>query len=589
MDLPVCLIENQEENRLVVNKKALQILDDINQPVVVVAIVGKYRTGKSYLMNKLAGQTNGFALGSTVESKTKGIWMWCVPHPTMDGHTLVLLDTEGLGDVEKGDSKNDAWIFSLAVLLSSTLIYNSVGTIDQQAIDQLHYVTELTELIKVKSPSQNVEENDGADFKRFFPSFIWCVRDFTLVLEKDGKPITEDDYLKNSLMLKTGNSRKIVEYNLPRECIHNYFHSHKCFVFERPANKEGLNNLDHIPESQLEPGFLCQTKKFLSYVYKNSKIKTLAGGYQMNGRLLGNLAVTYVEAILSGSVPCMENVILTLAELQNSRAVNDAISKYESKMNEKIDQFPTETQEDFFKLHQESKKEAVKIFKNQSFKDENQEFQAKFLEKLETKFNSFLKCNEEKSKKKCLELLQNLSKTIETEILEGKYFRPGGYMEFMEKKTTIVDEYNKTAGGLLKASETLQLFLSEKTTIERAIMQADKTLTQKEKELAEREVKIKAAEMINKLKKENENKIKELLEIQKKSNEQHIELLKKKTEEDRENVKRENEKLIERKLEEMRMYDQCMTSTRELERELENFMERMKIASPDPPPPCTIS
>lgn len=43
----------------------------------------------------------GFALGATIQSKTKGIWMWCVPHPEKRDHTLVLLDTEGLGDVEK--------------------------------------------------------------------------------------------------------------------------------------------------------------------------------------------------------------------------------------------------------------------------------------------------------------------------------------------------------------------------------------------------------------------------------------------------------------------------------------------------------
>ena len=43
----------------------------------------------------------GFSLGSTVQSHTKGTWMWCVPHPKKPDHTLVLLDTEGLGDVEK--------------------------------------------------------------------------------------------------------------------------------------------------------------------------------------------------------------------------------------------------------------------------------------------------------------------------------------------------------------------------------------------------------------------------------------------------------------------------------------------------------
>lgn len=48
----------------------------------------------------------GFSLGSTVQSHTKGIWMWCVPHPKKAGQTLVLLDTEGLEDVEKVKNKN---------------------------------------------------------------------------------------------------------------------------------------------------------------------------------------------------------------------------------------------------------------------------------------------------------------------------------------------------------------------------------------------------------------------------------------------------------------------------------------------------
>ena len=32
---------------------------------------------------------------------TKGIWVWCVRHPHKTDTCLVLLDTEGLGDVEK--------------------------------------------------------------------------------------------------------------------------------------------------------------------------------------------------------------------------------------------------------------------------------------------------------------------------------------------------------------------------------------------------------------------------------------------------------------------------------------------------------
>ncbi len=44
---------------------------------------------------------SGFSLGSTIKSHTKGIWIWARTHPQNPDQYLVLLDTEGLGDVEK--------------------------------------------------------------------------------------------------------------------------------------------------------------------------------------------------------------------------------------------------------------------------------------------------------------------------------------------------------------------------------------------------------------------------------------------------------------------------------------------------------
>ena len=61
MPEPICLIENVK-GQLRPNQKALEILLAITEPVVVVAIVGFYRTGKSYLMNKLAGKNTGECL-----------------------------------------------------------------------------------------------------------------------------------------------------------------------------------------------------------------------------------------------------------------------------------------------------------------------------------------------------------------------------------------------------------------------------------------------------------------------------------------------------------------------------------------------
>ena len=64
MTEPICLVEDHGE-QLNVNQKALQILDKISQPVMVVGIVGQYRTGKSYLLNRLVGQNHGECCSGT--------------------------------------------------------------------------------------------------------------------------------------------------------------------------------------------------------------------------------------------------------------------------------------------------------------------------------------------------------------------------------------------------------------------------------------------------------------------------------------------------------------------------------------------
>ncbi|XP_038167924.1 guanylate-binding protein 7-like [Arvicola amphibius] len=63
---PVCLIETVK-GQLVANQEALRILSAIEQPVVMVAIVGFYCTGKSYLMNMLAGKNT--ETGSTTTER----------------------------------------------------------------------------------------------------------------------------------------------------------------------------------------------------------------------------------------------------------------------------------------------------------------------------------------------------------------------------------------------------------------------------------------------------------------------------------------------------------------------------------------
>ncbi|XP_033081395.1 guanylate-binding protein 3 isoform X3 [Trachypithecus francoisi] len=557
---PMCLIENTN-GELVANPEALKILSAITQPVVVVAIVGLYRTGKSYLMNKLAGKNMGFSMGSTVESHTKGIWMWCVPHPKKPEHTLVLLDTEGLGDVKKGDNQNDSWIFALAVLLSSTFVYNSMGTINQQAMDQLHYVTELTHRIRSKSSPDENENEDSADFVSFFPDFVWTLRDFSLDLEADGQPLTADEYLEYSLKLTQGTSEKDKNFNLPRLCIRKFFPKKKCFVFDRPVDCKKLAQLEKLHDEELDPEFVQQVADFCSYIFSNSKTKTLSGGIKVNGPRLESLVLTYVNAISSGDLPCMENAILVLAQRENSVAVQKAIAHYDQQMGQKV-QLPTETLQELLDMHRDSEREATEVFMKNSFKDVDHLFQKKlaviFLSRLhrfgfwkvqlEKKQDDFCKQNQEASSDRCSALLQDIFSPLEEEVKMGTYSKPGGYRLFIQKLQDLKKKYHEEPRKGIQAEEILQTYLKSKESVTDAILQTDQILTKKEKEIEVEHVKAESAQASAKMVEEMQIKYQQMMEEKEKSYQEHVKQLTEKIERERAQLLEEQERTLTSKL-----------------------------------------
>lgn len=84
--------------------------------------------------------------------------------------------------------------------------------------------------------------------------------------------------------------------------------------------------------------------------------------------------LTYVDAISCGDLPCMENAVLALAQIENSAAVKKAIAHYDQQMGQKL-QLPTDTLQELLDLHRASEKGAIEVFMKNSFKDVDQKFQ----------------------------------------------------------------------------------------------------------------------------------------------------------------------------------------------------------------------
>ena len=99
----------------------------------------------------------------------------------------------------------------------------------------------------------------------------------------------------------------------------------------------------------------------------------------------GTLVEAYVDAINSGGVPCLENAVITLAERENSAAVQKAADHYSEQMTQRLN-LPTDTLQELLEVHAACEKEAIAIFMERSFKDENQEFQKNLVV---TRLNSY--------------------------------------------------------------------------------------------------------------------------------------------------------------------------------------------------------
>ena len=84
--------------------------------------------------------------------------------------------------------------------------------------------------------------------------------------------------------------------------------------------------------------------------------------------------MTYVDTINTGAVPCLENAVTTLAQLENSAAVQKAADHYSEQMAQRLS-LPTETFQELLDLHTACEREAIAIFMESSFKDTDQEFQ----------------------------------------------------------------------------------------------------------------------------------------------------------------------------------------------------------------------
>ena len=303
-----------EKGKFIIPTEAKNLLSNVqSKNIGIISLVGKYRTGKSFLLNRVIlnrQNNNGFNVGPTFKPCTKGIWIWSDPLMINNLHCketfpTFLIDTEGLGAYDE-EVNHDSKIFLIAILISSLFIFNSFGTIDENAISSLSFVLNLSKTIKLKN--NQIGENNENELAEYFPTLLWLLRDFHLKLEdNDGNKINEKQYLETALRNVNGTSETIIEKNRVRTLLRTYFPERDAFVMVRPVERESdLQNLQNLPDSKLRPEFLVQSANFRKKVFDKIRPKIFMKK-NLTGFMLVELVQSILDSINGGAIPVIEN------------------------------------------------------------------------------------------------------------------------------------------------------------------------------------------------------------------------------------------------------------------------------------------
>ncbi len=311
-------------------------LRSIQREICVIGITGAMRKGKSYLMNLLWDRNcpsheaprNVFELGSMSRGCTKGVWA-CLAREDKDGKAILLLDFEGMYDPERSNPNFDAQLFLLAVLCSSSFVYNLPEQINTETLEQLAFIANLGDHMEA-----------SGDWKVSFPAyFTWVIRDVPPNW-LDGK--TDNEYMEEKLRFTHLRTKKDKELDEIRESIQDGFPRRSCFTLMVPVDgAENLRRVGDFPFNQLVPRFQHKARELIAHLYQTLEPKKIRDHADV-GNVFGSMIVdgptflSFVGALVgqlnTSKVFCMENACTQVALARTRDAFTHSKDQFDAQM-----------------------------------------------------------------------------------------------------------------------------------------------------------------------------------------------------------------------------------------------------------------
>lgn len=408
-------------------------------------------------------------MGPTVNPCTKGIYIWGKPilldRPNEEPLHVLLVDTEGIGSIQQ-DQTYDVKIFSLAILLSSYFVYNSLSIIDERALDGLSLVVNLTKQISVRSNaaggagakkggrnsvgpksgsgaqgSSNTSNGNAAvgrnskgggsssssgaaanpnELADYFPSFLWLLRDFALdLVDERGSEITPRQYLENALRERPEASQQ--SKNAIRSSIKQLFRDRDCFTLVRPVvDEKQLRTIDAIPYNQLRSEFRVQSEELVQKIFDEAPVKTI-NGQALTGDSFVSLLGVYTEAINSGAVASIQNAWESVSSQVNQQAMEEAFHVWTSGISARYNPNRPLGDEQLQALNIECMNEAFGMFDSMSYQSaQTAAIRKNLKQKMAAEYARLIQANREASSRFVLRLLNTLYEPLDAKAKSGQ-------------------------------------------------------------------------------------------------------------------------------------------------------------------------
>ncbi|EGR31026.1 hypothetical protein IMG5_118990 [Ichthyophthirius multifiliis] len=424
---------------------------DPQKKLAVISIVGKYRTGKSFFVNRVlldrVGNKEGFSVGPTINPCTKGLWIWkeCLKTENQKNEDLnvILIDTEGFGGMDENEN-HDSRIFLFSLLLSSYFIYNSQGNIDENALNTISLIINLAKDLKIENSS-----NEKQILSEYFPSFMWILRDFALqMVDQSGQKITPKEYLEKALEQQKGISDNIEQKNKIRRLLKHYFQDRDCFPLIRPVESEqNLQKLNDIPNEDLRPEFIEQIKTLKRQIFNNIKPKIL-NGKALNGQQLVLVCKAYINAINKGNIPTIQNAWKYMCRNESLKNKNLQVEFFGKQIQEYINNNNKEfiQNQELIEFKEKIKKQAFTEFQRKNIvadQEELKEYYENLGKEIDEVFLYFQGENLNKMKVKFEQICQGQIQSLQDKLNNDSY---NNFLEFQKDLESFVNVFLKEVG-----------------------------------------------------------------------------------------------------------------------------------------------